>query len=337
PQPSESAGRSPEPEDTTAPGRDVLAAAPLVPGGPHRIVLADAESASPAWFEGARPDAVEPPGRAYFDRVVAEPRPGALPPSLASQVGREVVLYGPEGPVCRGRTGALVIVGLLHATDDELVDHLLADRPHRFEDDGRRMRLPPPDRRRLAFAEAPKVVAAPVVDLRGDCTGALWARAADLPPPLVARPTPDPADEARQRFLDTDDFRNALAYAVEGVPDPTRDAIVAEMRASVRAVGWASDDGHLFADTVTYEGDVTCGAIGPDAPVWVRRSGTPWTKLANYTRVLAVFDAERDGRIEALLESRFDHEGHVLLSLDPAGGTPTVRVDASVAFLGCPC
>ncbi|RMG99930.1 MAG: hypothetical protein D6705_01780, partial [Deltaproteobacteria bacterium] len=87
PQPSESAGRSHEPEDTTAPGRDVLAAAPLVPGGPHRIVLADAESASPAWFEGARPDAVEPSGRAYFDRVVAEPRPGALPPSLASQVG----------------------------------------------------------------------------------------------------------------------------------------------------------------------------------------------------------------------------------------------------------
>jgi hypothetical protein len=217
----------------------------------------------------------------------------ALPPELRQSLGGPIDLYGPAGKQCTVTLDDLAIEARILPDDDD--DSLDAERLWQL------VESPGEDDQVLVL-----LVAGFATDPR--CAGALWARDARLPPPIVLHPveTDDTVallSEERARVLDSklgrelaDDYSKYVEDDPNALPWSTYVA---------QAIGqvWFDDHDDAQLIVVTF-GE---GLAVPCFPVPVYTAARPIDEEGPWPYPLwrptprAVFDADLDGRYEMLI------------------------------------
>ncbi len=330
PAPAGDAEAAPEP----APALAAALVAPL--DGPH-VVLA--REIPKAWALGM------PRLRDGGPAVWAE---STLDPAVASrelwaQAGAEVILYGREGEVCRGRLQAPTLASVVFAEAEVLAAEAEVSPP----DEGAPNAAPPQDlppgmEARLRLERGVAWAVAAVEPATGDCAGALWARSARLPAPLVLRPSGPWRPAERRAAWRAARLLDVAALGYEGLPPLDEALAQTDARVLVEGRRWRGPAGRVQRVLGWFEDlDAACGDGDPRlAPMWVVRA--PGGALAGPRDwvPLAVFDADRDGRVEYVLgRDALDPDTLVerALARENLAGVPEVFEALEVPFVGCPC
>ncbi len=160
----------------------------LVEGGRTFVVLHGAPEEE-RWARGA-PTLVSDKNPVITRREI---EPTALPASLVRRSGRPVRLFGAEGVVCEAKLGPLSMIGR--------VEPEFSVRQQWDGEDLEGNPVPPATAEQVAeeawsMAEGSRSVVAELVEVRGDCKNALFARARDLAAPQTFTPRDAPASLA---------------------------------------------------------------------------------------------------------------------------------------------
>jgi hypothetical protein len=247
----------------------------------------------------------------------------ALSPELRESLGGPIDLYGPVGKLCTVTLDHLAIEArILPDDDDEPLDAerlwQLVESPG--EDDEVLVLLV------AGFAPDPR------------CAGALWARDARLPPPIVLHPaeTDDTVAllaEERLRVLDSkygrelaDDYSKYVEYDLEARPWST---YIAE---STGQVWFDQNDARLIVVSFGDGMAVPCFPVPSYTAARPIEEEGPWPYPLWGHAPRAVFDADLDGRYEML----FLRKWGALVDLDVI--SETLRMELSLpdeSWLNC--
>jgi len=303
-------------------------------------------SAKLAWGEGHLRDH-EGPGQFLAAKRASA---SAVPAELWVQRGRTFDLYGAEGKVCTARLGELSVLaqhdgpGLYDLFFDEYAydeDDESAPSYDEFDEAD----YPPRAIRRQVWSTTDDDGAWLVAEVVSEtsCAGALWARDAQLPPPVILHRSDAPNAAARhdvEQFEASDDLADLRTeymrwhgeldedeqsyepdWATIAYENPTQaltwwteqhDPALVELQFGLES-GWCGDG---FDTQVRSISQVSDGQLVP-----MERPPHP----------IAVFDADLDGRYEFLTSTRYDEEIDSIRSetLADSWGIPEVFV--------CPC
>jgi len=147
-----------------------------------------------------------------------------LPGSLARRVGAPMHLFGAKGMVCHGKLGQLAMIGRVEPHFGERT------RWQGGEEDENGIAQPPMTADEIAadawqMSEMGIVLAAELIDVKGDCKSALFARSSALPAPgtFAARRAPSALAtraieelHALERYAEIDAYYRESSAVVEG-------------------------------------------------------------------------------------------------------------------------
>lgn len=339
PQPAPQPEVEAAPERTAPPGPDAI---PLILVENGLLVLDDA--ADSAWGRGAIYD---PPGTFTDEvyRVGKSVDPSQLPASLLQLRGRIFDLYDAEGKRCSARAGALHVINRYGVN----------------EFGGRALEGPIDDATWDVYGELAKIPEAVWRDAvwrypghwlvaeilpEGDCKGAMWARDASLPPPVILALAPrgmdNPVAQARvaafQQSKQRAELRAAYQAWYAGLRPEQRDEydswdqVVADSPAGVSS--WIDAAGSVRVVELWFGGSTTGCYDGESAYVnaveLVRGEAFVDMGVGSDPTIVAIFDADLDGSFEVLQ--------HGYLSSRVTSATETLRRDTkseSDFYCGC--
>lgn len=252
-----------------------------------------------------------------------------LPVAILANVGRTVRVYSADGEACTARIGA-----------PKLVSELWGEVQNWAPEPG--------DGEPLSATEAWEVgrrtLVAPL-ETQGDCGTPLWARDLALPAPAVFVRTDGAVPRAARKAVFRDPAMRALAseYSEYATATSSESPTLAEGTTGQR---WLDPRGRELFTFSIFADSLGCGSFGAAWAAFVpaaeirrgRALGTDSGVTAldrDGDEVIAVFDLERDGRIEALSTTWLGPT-----RLVEVGGEDARRERAMldpVPFLGCPC
>lgn len=282
----ETAKVEPEPTDDSKPA-SALAAANFMFVFRGDVVVESA--AQEAWGTGKVRSKKTKLGREGRQDVDA----AKLPEPLRALEGARVALYGASGKVCEATLKGLGLYGLSERGDEDA--------------DG-------------GMPSEPALVAG-LTDKQGSCAGALWARKADLPAPVVYAPEakPDRALVAKvQKAFSEQAAYTQLALAYVQVAKDLGDKTPWDKFAAkhFRAQVWAEVGGSRKLVTARVGNDewIRCDAyLTESATAVFEANGDELKAVANSApwHVDAVLDADGDGNAELLWSRRERNQGLV--------------------------
>jgi hypothetical protein len=250
-------------------------------------------------------------------------KPASLPAALRAADGARYTLYDGDGKTCDAVVADLGLYG-------EWSEQAFDEPP----EDGERRNI-----RTLAKELDPSAhVLEARLDIAGTCAP-VWARRADLPAPAVfARTADDPTLQARVLDLIRDErsFKRLKAERIQYLRDlspelrkdePRWDAFVA---ANLTVTRWDERSGGRTLLNVQFKYDGGCGGFWAEQAWLLESTGDTLTLRpeAGFIDPLAVFDADRDGRFEAVTD-----RGRSLESR----GSDALGYDYSFPAIFCPC
>lgn len=294
-------------------------------GGPHVVLAMEIDE---RWIAGE-------PRLIATDAVRRAVDLDALPDEITARLGASFHGYTAEGLACTGTLGTPFL-------------HAAAENWESYVDEEERVVL---DRPGWAWAEGRRILVAPL-DGAGDCAGAIWARAAELPPPAfptaVVRPTKTQVQAARRGYLQTSQVRAAAlefdtSMLETGTAPDSSLGRPAQLRDRLSSTAW--DLGGDGVDMVVLDIDgPEFGGCGGFESAWalavVQHDGANVQRIVHDDRghghVLGLVDVDGDGTAELLTGPRGGWEGRKLLRLADDGLQP-IAVLEDIPFFGCPC
>jgi hypothetical protein len=293
-----------------------------------KIVLAtDVEEGwghgDPRFLSSVTPDAINP----SLVRDVAIER---VPTAVLANVGRTVRVYSADGEACTARIGAPMLLGEIWGEYEEWSEET---------DEAPQPKAPSAT---AAWKESRRLLVAPLAT-DGECGTPLWARDVALPAPAVyiraegavprsARKAIMANAEVRDMAVDFRQHHEEYMRLDEGEPVP-------KLADDVHAQRWQDARGHeLF--TITFGPERSdCGAFDSAWAAFVPGQAAGSAGLTALDRagddVHAVFDLERDGKIEAIAWTWLGPTR--LLEIGENGALSERASLADVPFFGCPC
>ena len=291
----------------------------LLPG--LHVQLTDAVELS--WGDG--PYRFAPEHTVFVNTAITQPAPpDKLPTEIGVMLGAPVIVYGSDGPVCTATLGEGA--------------ELLARRDA-YDEPGRWTR------RELAneFRSATLSLSTTLIPDAGEsCDGGLWARSADLAPPMLMKRATltaeeSPAIDEALRTAKMATWTHSTAYKSMKADYPDYVADLPEgaaptwrqflSRHHVHQV-WTDDSGDITATHISY-GDLNAGC---GDGFWAYYSGV-WTatqqELGVESDVVAMFDADADGQMEVISATQ---SGHALESASEG-----LTQNSTVPYEGCSC
>jgi hypothetical protein len=292
---------APEPVEVVVAREPMAARAPFLFVTDAGLLLST--EAEHAWGEGRL---FVPPGEASF-RAAKRANPSTIPAELWSMRGRTFNLYGRDGQVCSARLGELRVVAQYGGWS---LGGVLGEEWREQDPEGASKReiLDGLWRRDDLWLVAE-------IESPDSCEGALWARDAELPPPMILRSSsaPNRASEARlAAFARSEEFAETARtfqdyYATLPEDDrawaPTWESTLAEHGAEVQS--WLDAQGQPQVIRLDF-GRESEGCGDPfeskiTALEYVR--GDEFVAVPFSTSPHAVFDADFDGQLEFLHSS----------------------------------
>ncbi|PRQ08916.1 hypothetical protein [Enhygromyxa salina] len=330
--------REPAPEPTPAP-EPAPEPEPVLDGAlPFVFVNANglvfSTEAAPEWGTGRFH---EPPGDATF-RVGKRAKLSQLPATLLAQRGRSFDLYGPNGKVCSARVGELRVISQYDGWSlDEVMGEDIWERYEDPEDIPKRMW-----RDALWAREGHWLVAE--IESDHSCEGALWARDAALPAPMILRPTQRETSEGTARiatFERSDELAQTRAeYTAwyDALPPEAREyeqtwqTMANQAPASVTS--WVDGANHVRLVELDFGSDTESCGDGFAARITSLDlvDGDSFIDTGRYTDVTAIFDADLDGKLEYLYVEAWD--SGMMLTSESEALDLSLMIDRDFV---CPC
>ena len=330
--------------------------APVAPAEPEPVVEDDR---IPFAFVNAAGIVLEPEAETAWGkgRLKAHAGPGefraakavdgvAVPQALWAQRGRSFDLYGASGKLCTVRLGDYAVLAqhdgpslydLIHGEDGTDWDA--------FDEEA----VTPRQIRRAVWERAADTKPWLVAEIVGgpECEGALWARDASLPPPVILHPVDEgePVLEARlaahaesEVLAEREaEYRHFLAErpADERGFSGDWNTVAAESPATARA--WLDAEGTPRLVELEFGADESSCGEGMDYSIRSIDVVNPdggFEPYAGSVGALAIFDADLDGEWELLHESEDLSRGPDRLATESTGLMDSWYVDQ---IWYCPC
>ena len=245
-----------------------------------------------------------------------------LPIAILANVGRTLRVYSAEGEACTARIGAPMLVSEVWGE---------------FEEWGPTEGEPatPMD----AWKAGRRTLVAPLAT-DGECGTPLWGRDVALPAPAVFVRTEGATPRAARKAVFRDPQVREVArelvefHADTGGDDGSKPPTLAQITTDQR---WVDALGReLFTFSIAHDAMGSCGSFDPAWAMFVPTGDAGVIALDREgDEMLAVFDLERDGRIEVLSSTWLGPT-----RLVEVGGADALRVRSTldgVPFFGCPC
>jgi hypothetical protein len=298
-----------------------------LPDGLHLVLSSDID---PRWVAGEATtlDA---------DHVAVPLHEARLPEALRSRTGDAVTLYSQRGALGTGRVGAPRLVASSYGDLSVTLPDAEYDAYLEAWSRDQQPPLPPS----LVWDEGRRLLVAPIETAVTPSAGALWARDAGAPAPMLLVPD-DLGDvgPVRAHLMAHPNVASLAAEMTDYASDPS-DPSTPDERVETRR--WLDLQGRIRASTAWFDGPdfAPCGGLTGRSWAMTTVDGddatpVPFADDGHGYGPTAVFDLDGDGWLDVLMTSDYVSGDTTLLAGGPTGWRDVATMP-EIPFHGCPC